>query len=103
MFQRLTRDPRALLPALGALVVLATTAVASLGSLLAIPFALWSLVPWAVLFALRRSTLSAWTLGGAGVAALAAELGIRAAIRRRPGVARRRRSRARTEVRACVP
>lgn len=81
MFERLTRDPRALLPALGALVVLVTTAVASIGSLLAIPFALWSLVPWAVLFALsRRSQLGPWTLGGAGVAALAAEIGIRASV-----------------------
>lgn len=74
MFQRLTRDPRVLFPTLGALAVLATTAVASMGSLLAIPFALWSLVPWAVLFALGR------TLGGAGVAALSAELGLRAAV-----------------------
>jgi hypothetical protein len=80
MNERFTRDPRALLPALGVVVVLATTAIASVGSLLAIPFALWSLVPWAVLFALRRSPLDAWPLGGAGVAALAAELGIRAAV-----------------------
>ena len=80
MFERLTCDPRALLPALGALVVLATTAVASMGSLLAIPFALWSLVPYAVLFARGRRPLGAWSLGGAGVAALAAELGLRAAV-----------------------
>lgn len=80
MFERLTRDPRALLPALGALVVLATTAIASVGSLLAIPFALWSLVPWAVLFALGRTPLGTWPLGGAGVAALSAELGLRAAV-----------------------
>jgi hypothetical protein len=80
MFERLTRDPRALLPALGAMVVLATTALASLGSLLAIPFALWSLVPWAVLFALGRTSLGAWPLAGAGVAALSAEIGLRASV-----------------------
>jgi hypothetical protein len=80
MFERFSRDPRVLLPMLGALVVVATSAIASVGSLLAIPFALWSLVPYAVLFALGRTSLGAWTLGGAGVAALAAELGIRAAV-----------------------
>jgi hypothetical protein len=80
MLERLTPDPRALFPTLGALVVLATTAVASMGSLLAIPFALWSLVPWAVLFALGRTPLGTWQICGAGVAALAAEIGIRAAV-----------------------
>ena len=45
-----TRDVRVLLPAIGAVVVLTTTLVASAGSVLAVPFAVWSLTPYLALY-----------------------------------------------------
>jgi hypothetical protein len=59
----------------------ATGALACGFSPLAIPFIIYALVPYAALFAAARSgVVSPWAAGGAGLAALTVEAGIRAAV-----------------------
>jgi hypothetical protein len=64
-----------------AVVSIGTTGlVASLFSPLSIPFILWSLVPYGLLYAVALGVPKPWLIGGAGAAALAADLGIRAQV-----------------------
>ena len=65
---------------MGALVVAVTTLIASAGSPLAIPFALWSLAPYAVLLGVGRAAANPWPVSGAGLAALAVDVGVRASV-----------------------
>ena len=58
-----------------------TTSIAGSGfSLLSLPFALWSTVPYAVLWIVGRRLQKPWLVLGAGTSALAADLGIRASV-----------------------
>ena len=58
-----------------------TTSIAGSGfSLLSLPFALWSTVPYAVLWIVGRRLQSPWLALGAGTSAIAADLGIRASV-----------------------
>ncbi len=58
-----------------------TTSIAGSGfSLLSLPFALWSTVPYAVLWIVGHRLQSPWLVLGAGTSALAADLGIRASV-----------------------
>ena len=64
-----------------AVAVIGTTGlVASLFSPLSIPFILWTLVPYGLLYAVARAVPKPWLIGGAGAAALAVDLGIRAQV-----------------------
>jgi hypothetical protein len=67
--------------AIAGVVLVWTTSIAGSGfSLLSLPFALWSTVPYAVLWIVGRQLLKPWLAIGAGTSALAADLGIRAAV-----------------------
>ena len=79
------RDRRLLLPALGGIVVVLTSIVASGLNPLAIPFAFWGLIPYAVLYVLAPRLTNPWPAIGAGIAALAIELGVRASVFIWPG------------------
>jgi hypothetical protein len=58
-----------------------TTSIAGSGfSLLSLPFALWSTTPYAVLWIVGSRLRDPWPALGAGMSALAADLGIRAAV-----------------------
>jgi len=58
-----------------------TTSIAGSGfSLLSLPFALWSTTPYAVLWIVASRLRDPWPALGAGTAALAADLGIRASV-----------------------
>ncbi|HVQ12952.1 MAG TPA: hypothetical protein VMS40_05150, partial [Vicinamibacterales bacterium] len=58
-----------------------TTSIAGSGfSLLSLPFALWSTVPYAALWIVGRRLQNPWLALGAGTSALAADLGIRASV-----------------------
>jgi hypothetical protein len=58
-----------------------TTAIAGSGfSPLSLPFALWSTVPYAVLWIVGGQVQKPWLVLGAGASALAADLGIRASV-----------------------
>lgn len=67
-----------LLAALGALLVIGSSLLA--GGWGAVGFALWALAPYALLVLAARLLPNPWAIGGAGAAALATELGIRAAV-----------------------
>ena len=75
----INRDRR-LVPLLGGLVVALTSIVASGLNPLAIPFALWGLIPYAVLYVLAPRLTNPWPSIGAAVAALAIEVGVRASV-----------------------
>jgi hypothetical protein len=63
---------------LALIVIAATGAVASGFDPLAIPFIIYALLPYAALLLAARFGSSPWVIGGAGAAALAVEIGIRA-------------------------
>lgn len=67
-----------LLASLGALLVLGTTLLA--GSFAAWGFAVWALAPYLLLALAARLLEDRWVVSGAGAAALATELGVRAAV-----------------------
>ena len=72
--------PHAGLALFGIVIVSLTSIVGSGFSLLSIPFALWSMVPYVVLWVAGRALRDPWPALGAGSAAIAADLGIRAAV-----------------------
>ena len=61
-----------------AILVIATALLGSRFSLLSIPFIVWGLLPYAALLILARFLPLPWLIGGAGVAALTVEAGVRA-------------------------
>jgi hypothetical protein len=63
-----------------AILIVVTGALGSGFSPLAIPFILYGLLPYGVLFLVGRSASNPWIIGGAGVAALTVELGVRAGV-----------------------
>src|SRR5262245_21458753 len=65
---------------IGIVLVWATSIAGSGFSLLSLPFALWSTVPYAVLWFVGGLLPNPWLALGAGASALAAELGIRASV-----------------------
>lgn len=67
------------LAAAGGALVVVTSAVGGSGPWV-VPFVLWGLVPWALLWLAGRGLSDPWIPGGAGAAALAVELGVRAAV-----------------------
>jgi hypothetical protein len=62
------------------ILIVSTGALASGFSPLAIPFILFALVPYGVLYLAGRFASNPWVIGGAGVAALTVELGVRASV-----------------------
>ena len=72
--------PHAGLALLGIAFVSLTSIVGSGFSLLSLPFALWSMAPYVVLWVVGRALRDRWPVLGAGTAALAADIGIRAAV-----------------------
>jgi hypothetical protein len=72
--------PHVLLAALGSTLVVVTSMIGSGFSPLAIPFTLWALAPYGVLFIAGRLTPDPWPSMGAGIAALACEIGIRSSV-----------------------
>jgi hypothetical protein len=64
----------------GALVGAVSSVVGSGFSLLSLPFALWSALPYLVLWRIGRAAVNPWPWLGAGTAALAADIGIRASV-----------------------
>ncbi|NJL27600.1 MAG: hypothetical protein HC897_06725 [Thermoanaerobaculia bacterium] len=58
-----------------AALVIVTTLLA--GRLLALPLALWALLPYALFYLASKRLADPWTVGGAGTFAIAAEIGIR--------------------------
>ena len=72
--------PHAPLAILGVVLVWTTSIAGSGFSLLSLPFALWSTTPYAVLWILGSRLRDPWPALGAGTAALAADLGIRASV-----------------------
>jgi len=60
--------------------IVVTGALASGFSPLAIPFIVWGLLPYGVLYLVGKSVSNPWIVGGAGVAALTVELGVRASV-----------------------
>lgn len=66
--------------ATGTLLVAASSLVGSGFALLALPFAAWAAAPYLLLWLLSRTVASPWAVGGAGLAGLAVEVGIRAAV-----------------------
>jgi hypothetical protein len=65
---------------IGIVLVWATSIAGSGFSLLSLPFALWSTVPYAVLWIVGGRLPNPWLALGAGTSALAADLGIRASV-----------------------
>ena len=74
------RRPHVWLPAAGAGLAVLTSIVGSGFSPLSIPFAAWAALPYAVLWLAGRRLSNPWPILGAGLAAVAADLGIRAAV-----------------------
>jgi len=74
------REPSFYITGIGSIVVVVTSIVASAFNPLAIPFALWSLLPYAVIFLAGRWMTNPWPAAGASLAALATELGVRASV-----------------------
>lgn len=74
------RRPHAKLGAVGAALVVASSLVGSGGNLLVIPFLLWMLLPWALLWLLGRFFGDDWIPCGAAVLGLVSEAGIRSAV-----------------------
>jgi hypothetical protein len=74
------REPSFIITGVGAIVVVVTSIVGSGFNPLAIPFALWSLLPYAVIFLVGRWMENPWPAAGASLAALATELGVRASV-----------------------
>jgi hypothetical protein len=72
--------PHATLAMAGVIIVSLTSIVGSGFSLLSIPFALWSMVPYGVLWLVGGALRDPWPAVGAGTAAIAADIGIRAAV-----------------------
>jgi len=72
--------PHLLMAALGVVLVWTTSIAGSGFSLLSLPFALWSTVPYALLWIVGRRVQNPWPILGAGASALAADLGIRASV-----------------------
>ena len=72
--------PHSGLAFLGIVIVSLTSIVGSGFSLLSLPFALWSMLPYGVLWLVGRALRDWWLALGAGTAALAADIGIRAAV-----------------------
>jgi hypothetical protein len=64
----------------GLALVTTTSMAASFFSPLGIPFALWSALPYGVLWLAGRQMACPWIIGGAGVAALAAETAVRLSV-----------------------
>jgi hypothetical protein len=64
----------------GILLVSLTTIVGSGFSLLSVPFALWAALPYGLLWAMGRMRAGRWPVLGAGLSALAADLGVRASV-----------------------
>jgi hypothetical protein len=60
--------------------VAGTGALASGFSPFAIPFIAWGLAPYGVLYVVARAVANPWAVGGAGVAALTVEAGVRASV-----------------------
>lgn len=73
-------QPSVPLAVLGVVLVWTTSIAGSGFSLLSLPFALWSTVPYAVLWMAGRRLQNPWLALGAGTSALAADLGIRASV-----------------------
>jgi hypothetical protein len=73
-------QPHLLLAAIGAFLVTTTSIGGSGFNPLSLPFALWSLVPYVLLGVLGRAIRDPWPGIGAGLGALAADVGIRAAV-----------------------
>ena len=63
-----------------AILVVVTDLLGSRFSLLSIPFIAWGLLPYAVLYFAPRVIPNPWIIGGAGVAALTVEAGVRAGV-----------------------
>jgi hypothetical protein len=74
------QPPHVALPLSGAILVATTSIVGSGFSPLALPFLLWSLVPYVALWFLGRVVRDPWPIMGAGAAAIAAELGVRLSV-----------------------
>ncbi len=72
--------PHSGLAFLGIVIVSLTSIVGSGFSLLSLPFALWSMLPYGILWLVGRALRDPWPALGAGTAALAADIGIRAAV-----------------------
>jgi hypothetical protein len=72
--------PHSGLAFLGIVIVSLTSSVGSGFSLLSLPFALWSMLPYGILWLVGRALRDPWPALGAGTAALAADIGIRAAV-----------------------
>jgi hypothetical protein len=72
--------PSTALAVVGVVLVWTTSIAGSGFSLLSLPFALWSTVPYAVLWIVGRRLQNPWLALGAGTSALAADLGIRASV-----------------------
>ncbi len=75
---RLSERLGAALALVGALLVVATTLLA--GNLAAAIMAMWALLPYGLLYMVGRSVANPWVVGGAGAAALTAEVGVRASV-----------------------
>ena len=73
-------SPHVPLALLGAVLVWTTSIAGSGFSLLALPFALWSTMPYGGLWIVGRMAPRPWPILGAGAAAIAADLGIRASV-----------------------
>jgi hypothetical protein len=76
----MVKRPHVTLAIAGAIVVSLTSIVGSGFSPLSIPFAAWSMVPYGVLWLVGRAIRDPWPAIGAGTAAIAADIGIRAAV-----------------------
>jgi hypothetical protein len=74
------RNPGVLLALAGGILVVTTTMVGSGFNPLAMPFTLWALLPYGVLFLIARAGASPWVAAGAGLLALSLEIGVRASV-----------------------
>lgn len=73
-------DPGAAVALSGLAFVTVTTLLGAGFSLLALPFAVWAAVPYAVLWVVARRVRRPWVVAGAGAAGFAVDAGIRAAV-----------------------
>ena len=76
----LFKRPHSALAILGIILTSLTSIVGSGFSLWSLPFALWSALPYGVLWIVGRMLRDPWPSLGAGTAAIAADIGIRAAV-----------------------
>src|SRR5688572_14342571 len=76
----LLKRPHSALAILGIILTSLTSIVGSGFSVWSLPFALWAALPYGVLWIVGRLLRDPWPSLGAGTAAIAADIGIRAAV-----------------------